>query len=663
MAGALEPGGQRAGAVVRAARLQNGLTLAALGALTGYSAAQVSRYERGITPLADVVVLRRFARALAIPPSELGLATSAFRTGTGRDQMTAVSGVPSRPAASRVAPEAGGKDDDMRRRQLLAALGAAAAGAAGGRAAAAVPPVVPEGPRVGDLLVSRVRDAMLGLAPVPARVSAGAVRAGLDEALADFRGSRYRRLSVSLPRLISAGHVIAADGETQGSNALLAGIYTLATRMLIKLDDQQLGWMAADRARILASGGGGPLAVGEAARNLAVLARKAGWHDQAAPIALAAASSPLLAGPDPRLAAERGLLIQSAAYTAARGGPRHDARAHRPGGVDRGRARGPGAAARSRRRVHPRHGRTAPGLGGELRGRSKRCSRGSAADHPGEPADDRAPYPVLDRHRPRLRKPGTARRVRLRTAGRRARGTRGDQSGEVAADHRGNELAVCLGGVAVKTGEQRPVPLGDRAAEPAERPGVRVVRRQGGLDADGGDASRGVGMRQGGHAQLRVHAPDTAGGGRLPGDGGGLGVGGALHDDAQVPGRAVAWVIGGGVGTPVGMAEVDAVLDAGDLASVSQPVPAECGVVQAVMGVGADEVQRGRLRRTRGPAGQVAEHSHGGVHPGYAGIPGRDDGTRPRPVRCRGSPLTRCLPRRAPAAAGHGPRAVRNGRP
>jgi hypothetical protein len=32
-------------------------------------------------------------------------------------------------------------------------------------------------------------------------------------------------------------------------------------------------------------------------------------------------------------------------------------------------------------------------------------------------------------------------------------------------------------------------------------------------------------------------------------------------------------------------------------------------------------------------------------------------------VRCRGSPLTRCLPRRAPAAAGHGPRAVRNGRP
>jgi hypothetical protein len=92
--------------------------------------------------------------------------------------------------------------------------------------------------------------------------------------------------------------------------------------MLIKLDDQQLGWMAADRARVLASGAGDPLAAGEVARNLAVLARKAGWHEQAASIALSAAASPLLTGKSPALAAQRGLLIQSAAYTAARAGDR-----------------------------------------------------------------------------------------------------------------------------------------------------------------------------------------------------------------------------------------------------------------------------------------------------------------------------------------------------
>jgi transcriptional regulator with XRE-family HTH domain len=296
--------------------MHSGLTLAALGSLTGYSAAQVSRYERGVTPLTDVKVLRRFASALAIPPGDLGLAGTA-------DDRAGGGGVPSGLAASRVAGEPGGRDDDVRRRQLLAALGTAAVGAAGGRVGAAVPPAAPAGTEVGEVLVSRVRDAMLGLAPAPSRVTAGAVRAGLDGALADFRDSRYGRLSVTLPRLISAGHVLAAGGGSPAErDALLAGIYTLTTRTLIKLDDQQLGWMAADRARVLASGGGDPLAVGEAARNLAVLARKAGWHEQAASIALSAASSPLLAGESPRLTAERGLLVQSAAYTAARAGDR-----------------------------------------------------------------------------------------------------------------------------------------------------------------------------------------------------------------------------------------------------------------------------------------------------------------------------------------------------
>ena len=159
---------------------------------------------------------------------------------------------------------------------------------------------------------------MLGLIPGPDRVLAGELAQGLARAPADFERCRYRRLAVRLPRLISAGHLLATDAGTARASTLLAGIYTLTTRMLIKFDDQQLGWMAADRAKILAAGGGDPLLEAETARNLAVLARKAGWHDQAASIALAAAASPGLRGPDPRLAAERGLLIQSAAYTAAR---------------------------------------------------------------------------------------------------------------------------------------------------------------------------------------------------------------------------------------------------------------------------------------------------------------------------------------------------------
>ena len=77
------------------------------------------------------------------------------------------------------------------------------------------------GAEVGELLVSRVRDAMLGLAPAPARVSAAAVRAGLDGALADFRDSRYARLSVTLPRLISADREISASFAMQASPPIL----------------------------------------------------------------------------------------------------------------------------------------------------------------------------------------------------------------------------------------------------------------------------------------------------------------------------------------------------------------------------------------------------------------------------------------------------------
>jgi transcriptional regulator with XRE-family HTH domain len=66
--------GRRLGAIVRGIRTARGMTLAELGRYTGYSAAQVSRFERGIAPLTDIAVLRRFARALEIAPEILGLA-------------------------------------------------------------------------------------------------------------------------------------------------------------------------------------------------------------------------------------------------------------------------------------------------------------------------------------------------------------------------------------------------------------------------------------------------------------------------------------------------------------------------------------------------------------------------------------------------------------
>ncbi|WP_329425769.1 helix-turn-helix transcriptional regulator [Streptosporangium sp. NBC_01495] len=305
---------------MRRARQAEGLTLAELGRRTGYSAAQISRFERGIAPLNDVTVLRLFSDALAIPSHVFGLTPQV--DGNRRQHRSSVrsNGGPSPIVASEAGWEDG--EDRVRRRQLLANLAVTAA--------AAVGPILPdEGSAQAsqtasrDLLINRARDAMLGLTSSPAPIPGPRLRAELAAALLDFHRCSYNRLAHVLPRLISSGHALAAASpDDTGVNAVLAEIYTLTTRMLIKLDDQQLGWMAADRARVIAGAAGDPLMAAEAARNLAVLARKAGWHAQAMTIALSAADHLDLRDGDPRRTAERGLLIQSAAYTAARCGDR-----------------------------------------------------------------------------------------------------------------------------------------------------------------------------------------------------------------------------------------------------------------------------------------------------------------------------------------------------
>lgn len=107
------------GAIVRAGRIAQGLSLAQLGSRVGYSASQVSRYERGITPLTDITVLRQFASALSLPLRLFGLTPQ-----DEPDRMRHAGFTQHLPRAARgnnVDHERQREDgdDDVRRRELL----------------------------------------------------------------------------------------------------------------------------------------------------------------------------------------------------------------------------------------------------------------------------------------------------------------------------------------------------------------------------------------------------------------------------------------------------------------------------------------------------------------------------------------------------------------
>ncbi|GAA0245339.1 hypothetical protein GCM10009527_047530 [Actinomadura nitritigenes] len=272
------------GTLVRSARVAHGWTQRDLADRLHCSRSTVSRLETGAQALDDVATLRRLAEVLQISPTALGIT-----------------------ATVTVQPPA---EDDVRRRQLLTNLAVTAA-AASPPARAIASAAADAQARPTDLLVARVRSAMLTTDPVAAPSPPAQLRATLASAIRAYDNCEYAKLATVLPQLITNAH--ATDSTT---DTVLAETYTLVTRLMIKLDDQ-LGWIAADRARFLAAANGDPLVAGEAARNLAVLARRAGWHSEAGQIAIGMAESDILQGRDPARTAERGLLVMSAAYTAA----------------------------------------------------------------------------------------------------------------------------------------------------------------------------------------------------------------------------------------------------------------------------------------------------------------------------------------------------------
>jgi transcriptional regulator with XRE-family HTH domain len=289
-----------AGQIVRSARKAANMTLAELGERCCYSAAQISRYERDLTRLTDITLLRTFAAVLNIPPAALGLSAPS-------DSPSAAESPDSPPGSRSVALDDSGKEDPVRRRDLLLGAGLAAPAT----------------------LLSRV-DAALAIMPAPStRASEAGVTALLARARADFDDGRLTALVRQLPGLLAAGHDLhdQAPGDERHL-ALLADCYDLATEALHKSGSPQAARISADRAVTYARLSGDPAAEGMAARSLAVVVRHEGRPDLAAAITRTAADRLTATGlRTTRTANALAQVLCTTAYSTAQAGDHGDAHA------------------------------------------------------------------------------------------------------------------------------------------------------------------------------------------------------------------------------------------------------------------------------------------------------------------------------------------------
>jgi transcriptional regulator with XRE-family HTH domain len=284
------------GALLRGARCGKRLTQAQVGAACGYSASAVSRIEAGKLRL-DWPSLLRFAVFLEIP----------------FDQLRA-SALPDTAVVATVAAGCRSQEEDeVRRRELL--TGAVAAGATA--VVGAVPASAADVPDDLEVSLFRLPDA----SPVPM----SRLMAQVAAARQAFCATEYDRLGQVLPGLIASAEVTrdALTGHArEEANVAVARAYVLTAELATK-QHSDAAWVAADRALSAARSSGVPVAVGEAARMLAIAMRRSGRPSSAVHL-LAKEAGELHAGWD-HTGAVRTTLLLTGAYSAATGRDRSTA--------------------------------------------------------------------------------------------------------------------------------------------------------------------------------------------------------------------------------------------------------------------------------------------------------------------------------------------------
>ncbi|MEO3854429.1 helix-turn-helix transcriptional regulator [Acrocarpospora sp. B8E8] len=271
------------GGAIRLARESHGWRQADLGRATGYSASTISRLETGHRVCADVDILIRVARAVALPT----------------DLLSVFLGIPAEPPAAAGADRA--EENPVRRRSFIAAAGLT----------------------VPLPLLTRLDDALV-LLPTPARP---ATPAGLAQRLArarrQFDAGDLAGLVAELPDLIATAHYAAEQGDGPAVHAGVADCYMVATEALDKIGHHGASRITADRAASAARLSESPIAAAAAARCMSIVLRHEGRHRIADQVIMQAAGQVEATGlVTSAQAATYAQILCTSAYIAAQVGDR-----------------------------------------------------------------------------------------------------------------------------------------------------------------------------------------------------------------------------------------------------------------------------------------------------------------------------------------------------
>ncbi|WP_405425443.1 helix-turn-helix domain-containing protein [Micromonospora sp. NBC_00617] len=149
------------------------------------------------------------------------------------------------------------------------------------------------------------------------------LRARLDHAEQSYRHARYATLLALLPGLLDAARETQAARPGRATDALLVSVYGLTALLLVKVDQGELAWLAADRGMAVALATNDAQLAGVATVSLSQALQSRGRRRSALEAALVAAErieESRDGGSSPAVSSLRGTLLLQAAFAAAGGG-------------------------------------------------------------------------------------------------------------------------------------------------------------------------------------------------------------------------------------------------------------------------------------------------------------------------------------------------------